>query len=333
MEFVAAIGLSVLLGIVPMVIFAVVLTWFDRYEKEPPLLVIGVFLWGLIVAAGSALIINTVFDLGLMFVIGDENIATAGTAVLWAPIVEETVKGLAVLAVFLYFRHEFDSVLDGIIYGGLVGFGFAAAENINYIYSGFLNPDFGGWQGLFMTAGVRILLIPFLHAFLTAFTGIGLAVARLNRGWLRWLAPPAGYLTAISFHAFHNLLSSVGIPLLCVLGSIFDWIGFFGMLIFILILIWREGYIMRDYLREEVGFNTITQAQWRTAASITGQMAVRWGALFGGNWLASGQFYDKCGELAFKKYQLARVGPEPGQAAMIARLRSELAALSPQVRG
>ena len=40
----AAMGvLSVLFGIVPMGIYAAVLTVFDRYEKEPPLLMLGVF--------------------------------------------------------------------------------------------------------------------------------------------------------------------------------------------------------------------------------------------------------------------------------------------------
>jgi protease PrsW len=331
MELVTAIGLSLVLGIGPMVIFAVILTWFDRYEKEPLWLTIGVFLWGLIVAAGSALIINTVFNLGILFAVNDQNLAMAGTATLIAPPVEETVKGLAVLTVFIYFRNEFDSVLDGIIYGGLVGFGFAAAENINYIFSGYANSDGGGLSGLFTVAAVRIFLIPFLHAFLTGFTGIGLAVARLNRGWLRYVAPPAGYFTAILLHSLHNLLSSLGV-LACLLGSLLDWMGFFAMFVLILILIWREGKIMRDQLREEVTFGTLTEAQYHTAASVFGQEWARWSTLFSGQWMAAGRFYDQCGRLAFKKYELTRLGPEPGLPAAIAKLRSEIAALSPQVR-
>jgi RsiW-degrading membrane proteinase PrsW (M82 family) len=332
MELLGAIGLSVVLGIVPMVLFAVVLTWFDRYEKEPPLLMAGVFLWGLIVAAGAALIINTLFGVGLIFVTGSQDVAMAGAAVLSAPLVEETVKGLAVLAVFVYFYQEFDSVLDGIIYGGLVGFGFAAAENINYIFSGYTSADTGGWTGLFAVAAVRIFLIPFLHGFLTSWTGIGFAVARLNRGWLRYMAPPAGYLTAIALHFFHNLLSSVGVPVLCILGSLFDWMGFAGMIIFILVLVWREGRIVRNYLREEVGYGTLTQRQWQTAASLWGQTAARTSALLEGNWRATERFYNLCGRLAFKKMQMARVGPERGVPALVARLRSEIAELSPSIR-
>jgi RsiW-degrading membrane proteinase PrsW (M82 family) len=327
MNIVLGILLSVLFGVVPMALLAVILTLFDRYEKEPPLLLVGVFLWGAIVAAGAAFILNTIFDISLFLVSGSESLADVGAAVLSAPFVEETVKGLAVLAVFLYFRNEFDSVLDGVIYGGLVGFGFAAAENINYIFSGFLD---SGTEGLFTLVFVRVMLIPFLHATLTSFTGIGLAVGRLNRGWLRYAAPLAGWVIAIGLHTFHNLLASVPDPLVCLLGKLIDWTGFIGMFFFVLYLVWREGKVMREQLQEEVTLGTLTNQQYNTAASIGGQLAARWGALTAGHWRRSAGFYDLLGELAFKKYQLARLGPEgePEAQALIDRLRGQIASAS-----
>lgn len=323
------IGLSAVLGIGPMTVYAVLLTFFDRYEKEPPLLMFGVFMWGMIVAAGSALILNTLFGVGLFVVTGSEGMASLGSAVLSAPLVEETVKGLAVFAVFVYFYREFDSILDGIIYGSLVGFGFAAAENVNYIFFyGFAKM---GLEGVFIITFMRAVLIAFLHATLTSCTGIGFAVARLNKGLLRFIAPVLGFGTAVFLHAFHNTLSSVGIPLICLLGSFIDWMGFAGMFIFILYLVYREGQIMRQHLREEVDLGLLSAQQYQTACSLTGQMATRLTALTGGRWRKSSNFYDLCGELAFKKYQLARVGPEPGTQAIIDRLRARLAALSPGV--
>src|SRR4051794_38137646 len=95
--------LSILFGVVPMALLAVVLTLFDRYEKEPPLLLAGVFLWGFVVAAGAAFILNTIFGVSIFLLSGSEGLADVGAAVLSAPLVEESVKGLAVLAVFLYF--------------------------------------------------------------------------------------------------------------------------------------------------------------------------------------------------------------------------------------
>ena len=328
MEIVVGILLSVFFGIVPMVIYAGLLTLFDRYEREPPLLMFGVFMWGFIVASGVAVIFNTAFGVSLFLVSGSEGLSNLGMAVVSAPLVEETVKGLAVLVVFVYFRTHFDSVLDGVIYGSLVGFGFAAAENINYIFTGFLN---GGLEGLFMLAFVRAIVVGFLHATLTSFTGIGFAIARLNPGPLRFAGPVFGYGTAIGLHAIHNLLASLGSVLICFLATIFDWTGFLGMFGFILYLVWRESKIMRANLLEEVKLGHLTQAQYESAVSISGQLMARLGALGGGRWRETARFYDLLGDLAFKKYHLERLGPlrERQAEKSIEQLRQQIAKLDP----
>ncbi|MCC7361391.1 MAG: PrsW family intramembrane metalloprotease [Anaerolineales bacterium] len=327
MNLLAGIILAILFGILPMAILAGLLTLFDRYEREPFWLMLGVFLWGFFISAGVAILLNTLFGFSLFALTGSEGLASVGTAVLSAPIVEETVKGLAVLIVFIYFRHEFDSILDGVLYGGLVGYGFAAAENINYIFTGFVS---AGAEGLILLVVIRVVLIPFLHATLTAFTGIGLAVGRLNNGFWRVAGPVGGYLAAIFLHFTHNLLSSTGSELICLFGSVLDWLGFVGMFIFILVLVWREGKIMREQLQEEVRLGNLSEGQYHTTCSLGGQVAARWGALAGGRWRQTAQFYDACGELAFKKYQLARLGParEGDAQANIAKLRGQLARLS-----
>ena len=325
MSIPVGIVLSLIFGIAPMVILAFILTLFDRYEKEPAWLVIGVFLWGFIVAAGVAIILNTIFGIGVALLFGSDA-ADPITAIFSAPLVEESVKGLAVLIVFLFFHDEFDDVLDGVIYGSLVGFGFAAAENVNYIFNGFLQ---SGASGLATLIVVRVLLIPFLHATLTSMTGIGFAIGRLNKGFLRYAAPVAGYFTAMGLHFVHNLLSSVPDPMVCLFGDLVDWIGFVGMFVLILILVYREGKVMREQLAEEVALGNMTQEQYTTAGSISGQIAARWGALAGGRWHNASKFYDLAGDLAFKKMQLARLGPqrEPHAQAQIDRLRGQLASL------
>jgi RsiW-degrading membrane proteinase PrsW (M82 family) len=327
MDFLLGLVLSALLGLLPMMIYAFVLTWFDRYEREPLWLMSAVFLWGAIVAAGSAFVLNTLFGITVFAFTNDELLANFGAAVISAPIVEEAVKGLAVLAVFLFFRGEFDSLMDGIIYGSLVGFGFAATENVNYIFfSGFAE---GGIGGAVMVTLVRAVGIAFLHASLSACVGLGLAYFRLHRGGARYLAPFVGYGAAVGFHAAHNFLASVGEPLLCLLGLALDWAGFLLLFAFILYLMWRESHIMRDHLREEAALGLITPQQYRTAQSLSGQWAARWGTLAGGNWQRTGQFYDTLGELAFKKYHLVKRGAdkEPQTPALIEQLRRQIAQL------
>ena len=204
---------SGLIGFASSLLFAYILYWLDRYEKEPLLLLGGVFLWGAVVAAGSAFLINTTLGLGIYVFTGSNFATDLATGSLVAPLVEETLKGLAVLGVFLVFRSEFDSVLDGIIYAGVAALGFAATENTYYIYTyGFQQ---GGWSGLLALTIIRVFLVGWQHPFYTAFFGIGLALARLNRSWfVRIFAPLTGLGLAMFTHAFHNtvasLLSGVG---------------------------------------------------------------------------------------------------------------------------
>jgi RsiW-degrading membrane proteinase PrsW (M82 family) len=306
-----------------MVLYSVVLILFDRWEREPPLLMLGTFLWGFFIAGGSAILLNTAFHLALFVGTGSEGVSMLGTAVISAPVIEEALKGLAVLAVFLYFRSEFDSILDGVIYGSLVGFGFAAAENTSYIFRGFSE---GGLGGLLFLAFIRAVVVGFMHATFTSFIGIGLAVNRLNQGPLAWISPVMGYFTAVALHAFHNLLGSLGDVRVCVIGSLIDWIGFVGMFLFILYLVWHEGRVLREHLREEVALGHLTPAQYATACSVSGQVGARLRGLAGGT--AEGRLYDACGELAFKKYQLARLGAgrEPAAQAAIEALRARLRA-------
>ena len=135
----SAITVAILVSFGASFLFARFLLWFDRYEKEPFWLVLGVFLWGAIVAAGGAFLINSIFGLGVYLFTGSEAATGLTSSILFAPFVEEVLKGLAVLLVFLGARKHFDSVLDGIVYAGVAALGFAATENAFYIYSyGFL---------------------------------------------------------------------------------------------------------------------------------------------------------------------------------------------------
>jgi len=120
------------------------LYWFDLFEKEPVLLLGAVFIWGAVVAAGSAFLINSILGLSVYVITGSEAATNLTTSALIAPIIEEILKGFAVFLVFLIFTHEFDSILDGIVYAGVTALGFAATENAYYIYTyGFLEV---GWR-------------------------------------------------------------------------------------------------------------------------------------------------------------------------------------------
>ena len=259
--------LSVFWGFFPMLLFSMVIYWLDRYEKEPKELLMGVFFWGVFVAGIGAFIINTSVEIGLYLLTQSESTSALTTSTLVAPIIEEILKGLAVLLVYIRKRQEFDSILDGIIYAAITALGFAALENTYYIYTfGYLK---NGFEGLWFLVFVRVVLVGWQHPFYTAFFGIGLALNRtLPGGNFRKVAPLLGFGLAVLSHAGHNLLSNLSSDgLSALVGTAFDWLGWGFMFFFILYLIRRERLFLLTHLDEEVKLGIITPQQYTTACT------------------------------------------------------------------
>lgn len=323
-----ALIVSLLFGFVPMFLFGIFVYWLDRYEKEPKALLGAAFFWGVVIAGGGAFIINTVLGIGVYVATGSDVATNFATASIIAPIVEETLKGLAVAVVFFIFRKEFDSVLDGIIYGSMVGLGFSALENTLYIFrDGYQS---GGWDGLFALAFIRVILVGWMHAFFTAFTGIGFALSRVSKNtFIKFAAPLGGLSIAIMAHAFHNTFGSlVGSGGLDSLGLtiLADMLGYAVMIGIIIWVIVHERNIVKKQLAEEVSMGLITQQQYQKVQS---PLTLTTAGLSG---RATSKFYHMLGELAHKKEQFEKHGDEGGNAAIIEKLRAELASLAPQAK-
>ena len=325
--------LAVILSFVPAFFYAWVVYWMDRYEKEPRALLGGVFLWGAIAAVIGALFWSLLLQGGVFLLTQSEATAELTGAVLIAPFVEETVKGLAVLLVFLVVRQEFDSILDGIIYASITALGFAATENVLYLYSqGYLE---SGMEGLFGLFFLRVILGGWNHAVYTAFIGIGLAVTRLSTTRaVRLTAPAIGWLVAVFLHAMHNtfatlLTQSIGLGGLAV-TLLVDWIGWAAIFTIMLFALARERRWMTTHLSEEVDRRTITPEQYRTACSAWARTGARLRAIGSGRYQATSRFYQLCAELAQKKHQRVALGEEYSNTTTIDRLRAELVRLTSQ---
>jgi len=328
METLFGIAFSLFFGFIPMFVFAWMVYWTDRYEKEPKLLLFGTFLWGAVVAASGAFLINTLLGVSIYLFTESENATNLATGSLIAPVVEESLKGIAVLLIFLFFRHEFDSVLDGIVYAAITAIGFAAAENAYYIFNyGYAE---NGFSGALFLVFVRVFLVGWQHPFYTAFIGIGLAIARLNRSLLMGIAATLIFwFAAVATHGIHNTLAQFlkGVGGMT-LGTVVDWAGWLLMLVFIFWAIRRESRWISSYLYEEVGMGVINAGQYRIACSSWRQSYANFNALLSGHYHHSRHFYQTCAELAYKKHQLAKLGEESGNSNRVLRLRNELAALA-----
>jgi len=319
---------SIAISFAASLIFAYLLYWFDRYEKEPFLLLCGVFLWGAFVAAGGAFLINTLLGLSVYVVTGSEIATDLTSSALIAPLIEEILKGFAVLLVFIIFYHEFDSILDGIVYAGVTALGFAASENAFYIFAyGYLEE---GWQGFHQLAFIRLILVGWQHPFYTAFFGIGLAVARLNRNTaVRLTAPVIGLIAAMTAHAIHNILASVFTNMSgMVFTTVLDWLGWFMMLVFILVVTRFERRDLEKYLFEEIKIGTLTNAQYQIAVSAYKVSSSRIRSLFQGTYRTTTRLYKDAAELALKKKQLERMGEERGNQEAVEELRRKVSSLS-----
>lgn len=325
-----ALVLSVICGFAPMFFFAYLVYWTDRFEREPFILLGGVFLWGAIVAAGAAFIINTTFGLGVYSLTASETFTDLTTSTFIAPFVEEALKGLAVLIIFIIFRNEFDTILDGIVYASITALGFAATENVYYIYNyGYVE---SGLSGLLWLLFIRVILVGWQHPFYTTFTGIGFAIARLsNVLWIKSIAPFIGFALALFAHSFHNILSHClqGVGGMA-LSTLIDWSGWVIMLLFVIWALSREQNWITIHLREEVGLGTITTAQYLVSCSAFRQLAVRLNAFYSGHYRATNRFYLLTAELAYKKYQSINLGEADKNSQSIIKLRADLSHLSNQ---
>jgi RsiW-degrading membrane proteinase PrsW (M82 family) len=311
-----------------MLFYAWLLYFFDRYEKEPIPLLIGVFSWGAIFAAGVAFSINSFSSYGLYAITKSEFATQLTVSTIIAPMVEETLKGLAVLLVYLVYRSDFDSPLDGLIYAGITALGFAATENIWYIYQ--LGYQQSGWQGLLDLFFIRSFVVGWQHPFYTSFIGLGFALSRRARKSIwKWLNPIFGLGIAVIFHLIHNLFaillnSSQGRSF----AIFWDWSGYIGLLILILILIKREQHWMKVYLTPELNREIITKEQYQIACSAYRQSLIFIRARLEGNFKSVRCFYQACGDLMHKNRQITRHGDDLGSAVEIQRLRSKISTMS-----
>lgn len=213
--------------------------WLDRYEPEPKALLVLGLLWGAFVATAAALVIDGVGGV-LAGLSDDASLAVA------APVTEEATKGFFLLLLLWWRRAEVDGVLDGLVYAGMVGIGFAFTENILYLAAAYDGTDGtapGGLTGVTTTFVIRCLLSPFAHPLFTAFTGIGIGLAIASRSTaVRVLAPIGGYLCAVLAHGVWNASTLYGFGGWVVVYLVLMLPVFAGLAS---IAVWARGYERR----------------------------------------------------------------------------------------
>lgn len=169
--------------------------WLDRFEPEPARLLVLAFVWGASVAIVVSLILEMAF--GAVVVGSDSDWRTTAIA---APVIEEAAKGLFLLIMMTgRRRHELNSLVDCLVYAGLVAAGFAWLEDIFYIAGG------ESLGEALLTAAMRLVMAPFAHPLFTTAIGIGVYFALHQRTVVAKAASLVlGYAGAVIMHALWN---------------------------------------------------------------------------------------------------------------------------------
>ncbi|MFX0066318.1 MAG: PrsW family intramembrane metalloprotease [Candidatus Hermodarchaeota archaeon] len=212
----------------------------DRYEREPSLKIVKMFIWGCF-STIPALIINTAALLlfALLFPIGNDPeliVAQMLLAVMVAPITEETFKGIPVLR--MQRDPEMYGMMDGLVYGAVCGAGFAFIENILYglnilseIYA--LYGTIILAPALILTA-FRSVMMPAGHSLYTGWFGSEVGKEKTPYGG----SPLKGFIIAVILHTIWNGMASALSIVLPEELAILSWVFVLGTLAVYYILLW-----------------------------------------------------------------------------------------------
>ncbi len=191
--------LGFIMALVPLAIVITGVYLIDRWEPEPLRMMIFALGWGAIVSIALTLLVVMATD--PMLPRGYDGLFIS--SVIRAPIVEEIAKGLGLLLIMVIGKRALDGPVDGVVYGALVGAGFAFTENIQYFGVQFIS---GGAESLGPIFFMRGIMSPFCHAMFTACTGyaLGLAARKGRKGGAVLPSFFVGLLAAIALHALWN---------------------------------------------------------------------------------------------------------------------------------
>lgn len=249
--------IGIVLATTALVVVVLAFVWLDRWEPEPPRLLVLAFLWGASVSVVFSVGLEIVFE---SLVPADANTASAATVALGAPLVEEALKGSFLLLMLTGRRRkELNSLTDCLVYAGITAIGFAWVENIMYIAQGETLAE------SLLTAGLRLIMGPFAHPLFTLSIGIGVYFALNRRNALAKIGCVLlGYAGAVLLHAMWNGSSLVSIEAYF-LVYVFWMVPVFGLAVWLAIASRRrEQRITAAKLPGMVAANLVTanEATW-----------------------------------------------------------------------
>ncbi|APX34532.1 hypothetical protein BH708_00670 [Brachybacterium sp. P6-10-X1] len=299
------------IALISLVVIALVMFLADRWDPQPfPLLIIAVF-WGAAIAAFISFWINSFNSLLTWWITQSEAAVAFVGPVISAPLVEEITKGLGLLLLMVLARRYFNGPLDGLIYGALIGGGFAFTENILYYTRGL---EAMGGDGVLISFVMRGVLNIFGHAIYVSATGI--IVGFVARKWgtaMGFLVFIPALIPGMLLHALWNLAATLGggnglvLVVMYLLEALLSllWMGV------IVALIWDESRLTRVRLGDYANQGWLTHEEVDMLATWKGRReGKRWANQIGAKPVMK-RFIRESADLASIRQRLLADGANP----------------------
>ena len=203
-----AIGLAVICGVLPALVWLFFLLHEDARCPEPRTLVFLAFMGGMIVVPIVIPLESWAFNYATAnFGECVTNSTCVPIILMWAAI-EETTK-YAIAAALILWRKDAKQPMDIVLYMITVALGFAALENTLFLLSKFATGDIFGASGALALDNLRFIGSTLLHVIASASIGFALAFAPRKvttiAGYaLRTTIAVLGLILAITLHTFFN---------------------------------------------------------------------------------------------------------------------------------
>ncbi|WP_147678829.1 PrsW family intramembrane metalloprotease [Algibacter pacificus] len=212
--------MALLLAALAPVFFIIIYVYLkDKYEKEPKQLMLIAFVLGAVISIIITSIMYYVFDWFLPLKDRSDVVQQFIKAFFVVGLTEEFSK-YVIVRYFAQNRKAFNEAFDGIVYAVMVSMGFAATENIFYVFE-------SGFETAFLRA---ITAIP-AHATFGVLMGYFMGKAKFSNN--KVVLNLSGLVLAIVFHGAYDFFLFIdSIPGI--------WIGAF-LSLFIGVLLSRQA--------------------------------------------------------------------------------------------
>jgi len=220
-----------LLALAPAIILMMYVYFRDKYEKEPVKLILKGILLGAVIIFPVGVIENYIIVFGRDF---GKIAKAAWDGFIVAGATEEAFKYLAVF-ILIWRNRNFNEKFDGIVYAVSVSLGFAAIENLFYVFSNSNSMQVGLLRAFTAVPG---------HTIFGIVMGFYLGLARFtitNRR--KWLI--RAFTIPWLLHGVYDFLLMSGHPVLLIVFVPF------------LIFMYRHGLQKMKELNNESAFNPI----------------------------------------------------------------------------